>query len=102
MTLLVVYDPTNQDARAAAGLLLSKLGPGRRHQSDLPLPDLRRLSVLFVGAPEAHVLAQAHREARAVAVVALHMAPLFTPPGVLWASGYTLEQAARNATGQRK
>lgn len=99
MTLLVVYDPDNLDARVAAGVLLSKLGPGRRHRSSLPLPRLHRVSVLFVGAPEAHVLAQAHREARAVAVVARHMAPLFTPKGVLWASGYTLEEAARNATG---
>lgn len=99
MTLLVVYDPTNKDARVAAGVLLSNLGPGRRHRSSLPLPELRRVSVLFVGAPEAHVLAAAHREARAVAVVAKHMAPLFTPKGVLWASGYTLEEAARNATG---
>lgn len=98
MTLLVVYDPTNQDARVAAGVLLSKLGPGRRHRADLPLPELRRVSVLFVGAPSAPVLAAAHAEARAVAVVATHAAQV-TPPGVLWASGPTLEAAARRATG---
>lgn len=100
MTLLVVYDPDNQDACLAAGVLLSKLGPGRQHRATLPLPlpRLHRVSVLFVGAPSAPVLAAAHAEARAVAVVATHAAQV-TPPGVLWASGPTLEEAARRATG---
>jgi len=101
MTLLVVYDPTNPDAGLAAGVLLSALGPGRRHRSDLPLPPLHRVSVLFVGAPPADVLAVAHNQARAVAVVATHAAQVL-PAGVLWASGPTLEQAARQATGWRK
>lgn len=98
MTLLVVYDPDNIDSRVAAGVLISALGPGRRHRSSLPLPVLRRVSVLFVGAPSAAVLAAAHAEARAVAVVATHAAQV-TPPGILWASGPTLEAAARRATG---
>lgn len=100
MNLLVVYDPTNQDARLAAGVLLFALGPGLRRRSDLPLPVLRHVSVLFVGAPSAPVLAAAHAEARAVAVVATHAADVI-PPGVLWTSGSTLEEAARLATGIR-
>ena len=100
MGLLVVLNPDDQDARLAAGVLLSALGPGRKHRADLPLPPLRHVSVLFVGPPQAHVLAAAHREARAVAVVAKHMANLFCPRGVLWASGPTLLEAAKRATGR--
>ena len=99
MSLLVVYDPDNQDARIAAGVLIHALGPGRRCSSALPLPDLFRVSVLFVGEPSALVLALALQEARAVAVVSTH-APDLAPKGVLWASGPTLEAAARAATGQ--
>lgn len=96
--LLIVMNPEDQDARLAAGVLLSALGPGRKHRADLPLPPLRHVSVLFVGAPSAAVLASTHAQARAVAVVATHAAQV-VPPGVLWASGPTLLEAARRATG---
>lgn len=98
MTLLVVYDCDDMDARIAAGVLLSRLGPGRGCRAGLPLPDLRHVSVLFVGEPSALVLALAMQEARAVAVVAKHTADIL-PRGVLWTSGPTLTEAARRATG---
>lgn len=92
---------TNQDATRAGGVLHCALGPGRSHDANRPLPPLDGLSVAFVGAPPAHVLLSALAEARAVAVVATHEADL-VPKRVLWASGPTLEEAARCATGWRK
>lgn len=102
MNLLVVYDPNNQDACTAADIVLYALGPGERHQAGTPLPHLDGRSIFFVGPPPAHVLVAAHQEAAAVAVVAKHMAGLFTPADVIWVSGWSLEQAARDATGVRK
>ncbi|MCZ8080310.1 MAG: hypothetical protein O9289_17435 [Rhodobacteraceae bacterium] len=97
--LLIVLDPEDPDARAAAGVYHFAHGPGVEHPAGMPLPPLEWFSVLFVGPPPADVLAFALAEARAVCVLATYE-PDILPRGLLWASGPTLREAARQGTGR--
>jgi hypothetical protein len=97
--LLIVLDSNDPDARAAAGVYHFSHGPGVEYPAGVPLPPLEWLSVLFVGPPPADVLAAALVEACAVCVLATYE-PAILPKGLLWASGPTLREAARQGTGR--